>query len=153
MVGSWRLSCGNILINLLFHLDADEDADIVLEDNVNSVNGLLAKAEVQYHQGSFEHSLKFYYKYVLVNIFLQLFLIVVQTFIASSVYTIYRAYRARPEFKKTLHGINKAKAAIENSLSRTNGFSFLQMKDIIEEIIREEEYKSKEAERYILFPF
>ena len=85
MVGSWRLSCGNILINLLFHLDADEDADIVLEDNVNSVNGLLAKAEVQYHQGSFEHSLKFYYKYVLVNIFLQLFLIVVQTFITSSV--------------------------------------------------------------------
>ena len=52
-----------------------------------------------------------------------------------------------------MHGIDKAKAAIENSLSRTNGFSFLQMKDVIEEMIREEDYKSKEAERFNQFIF
>ena len=43
---------------------ADEDADIVLEEEPGSVSGLLAKAEAQYHQGAFEHSLKFYYRLV-----------------------------------------------------------------------------------------
>ena len=43
---------------------ADEDADIVLEEDPGSVSGLLAKAEAQYHQGAFEHSLKFYYRLV-----------------------------------------------------------------------------------------
>ena len=44
---------------------ADEDADIVLEEEPGSVSGLLAKAEAQYHQGAFEHSLKFYYRLVM----------------------------------------------------------------------------------------
>ena len=59
-----------------------------------------------------------------------------------------RAYRARPDYQKTVLGINKAKCAIENSLSRTNGFNFLTMKDIIEDIIKEADYKSREEERY-----
>ena len=63
---------------------------------------------------------------------------------------IFRAYKERPDYQNTVHGINKAKCAIENSLSRNNGFDFLQMKEIIEEIIKEEDYKSREAERYIL---
>ena len=58
-----------------------------------------------------------------------------------------RAYRARPDYQKTVLGINKAKCAIENSLSRTNGFNFLTMKDIIEDIIKEADYKSREEER------
>ena len=68
--------------------------------------------------------------------------------ICRYLFLFYRAYRERPDYKKTILGINKSKCAIENSLSRTNKFNFLQMKDIIEEIIAEEEYKSKEAERY-----
>ena len=43
---------------------ADEDADVVLEEDPELVTGLLAKAEAQYHQGAFEHSLKWYYRYV-----------------------------------------------------------------------------------------
>ncbi len=43
------------------HYDlADMDADTVLADNPFSVKGLVAKAESQYHQGAFEHALKFY---------------------------------------------------------------------------------------------
>ena len=73
--------------------------------------------------------------------------------ICCYLFLFYRAYRERPDYKKTILGINKSKCAIENSLSRTNRFNFLQMKDIIEEIIAEEEYRSKEAERYIFSLF
>lgn len=41
---------------------ADADADVVLQDDPISVQGLLAKAECQYHQGAFEHALKFFYR-------------------------------------------------------------------------------------------
>ena len=45
-----------------FSIAADEDADLVLQEDPSSISGLLAKAEAQYHQGSFEHALKFYYR-------------------------------------------------------------------------------------------
>ena len=44
---------------------------------------------------------------------------------------------------KGLEGIKKSRSAIENCLSKTNGFNFLDMKTIIEDIVEEE----KEAER------
>ena len=47
---------------LLISIAADEDADLVLLEDPSSISGLLAKAEAQYHQGSFEHALKFYYR-------------------------------------------------------------------------------------------
>ena len=49
----------------------------------------------------------------------------------------------RPDYLRTQQGINKAKSAIENSLSKTNGFNFLDMRDVIEDIVQEE----KEVER------
>ncbi len=40
----------------------------------------------------------------------------------------------RPDYHEIKAGLNKAKIAIENSLSKANGFDFLQMKEIINEI-------------------
>ena len=48
---------------------ADEDADVVLEEDPELVTGLLAKAEAQYHQGAFEHSLKWYYRYCVSSLY------------------------------------------------------------------------------------
>ena len=61
------------ILTHFFQIEADEDADVVLKEDPNSVNGLLAKAEVQYHEGSFERSLKFYYRYRLKIIYLHFF--------------------------------------------------------------------------------
>ena len=49
----------------------------------------------------------------------------------------------RPDYHPTQEGIKKSRSAIENCLSKTNGFNFLDMKTIIEDIVEEE----KEAER------
>ena len=45
------------------HEDANEDADIALKDDDTFVPALLAKAEAQYHQGSFEHALIYFFRY------------------------------------------------------------------------------------------
>lgn len=44
------------------HEDANEDADIALKDDDTAVPALLAKAETQYHQGSFEHALIYFFR-------------------------------------------------------------------------------------------
>ena len=54
-----------------------------------------------------------------------------------------RAQTIRPDFLRTQQGIKKARSAIENCLSKTTGFNFMDMKAIIEDIVAEEE----EAER------
>ena len=60
----------------------------------------------------------------------------------------YRAQIQRPDYKRTRLGINKAKQAITNCLSKTNGFDFLDMKEIIEDIQRKErEQERLEKER------
>ena len=41
---------------------ANKDADTALTEDPFSVPGILAKAEARYHQGSFEHALKYYYR-------------------------------------------------------------------------------------------
>ena len=46
------------------HEDANEDADIALKDDDTFVPALLAKAEAQYHQGSFEHALIYFFRYL-----------------------------------------------------------------------------------------
>ena len=45
-----------------YHEQANLDADIALDEEPDSVQALLAKAEARYHQGSFEHALKYYYR-------------------------------------------------------------------------------------------
>ena len=57
--------------------------------------------------------------------------------------SIFRAQALRPDYQRTRLGINKAKQAITNSLSKTNGFDFLDMKEVIEDIQEQE----REAER------
>ena len=60
----------------------------------------------------------------------------------------YRAQTQRPDYKRTRLGINKAKTAITNCLSKSNGFDFLDMKEIIEDIQqREQEQERLEKER------
>ena len=54
-----------------------------------------------------------------------------------------RAQNVRPDFLRTQQGIKKARSAIENCLSKTTGFNFMDMKTVIEDIVAEE----KEAER------
>ena len=46
------------------HEDANEDADTALKDDDTFVPALLAKAEAQYHQGSFEHALIYFFRYL-----------------------------------------------------------------------------------------
>ena len=41
----------------------------------------------------------------------------------------------RPDYHEIRAGLSKARSAIENSLSVANGFDFLQMKDVIDEIV------------------
>ena len=61
---------------------------------------------------------------------------------------VYRAQTQRPDYKRTRLGINKAKTAITNCLSKSNGFDFLDMKEIIEDIQqREQEQERLEKER------
>ena len=45
---------------------ANKDADTALTEDPLSVPGILAKAEARYHQGSFEHALKYYYRYLII---------------------------------------------------------------------------------------
>ena len=62
----------------------------------------------------------------------------------KSIFFIFsRAQTIRPDFLRTQQGIKKARSAIENCLSKTTGFNFMDMKAIIEDIVAEEE----EAER------
>ena len=42
--------------------EANADADRALKDNDKDVQALLAKAEAQYHQGSFEHALIYFFR-------------------------------------------------------------------------------------------
>ena len=44
------------------HEEANTDADTALKDNTEDVQALLAKAEAQYHQGSFEHALIYFFR-------------------------------------------------------------------------------------------
>ena len=43
---------------------ANKDADTALTEDPFSVPGILAKGEARYHQGAFEHALKYYYRQV-----------------------------------------------------------------------------------------
>ena len=60
----------------------------------------------------------------------------------------FRAQIQRPDYQRTREGINKAKQAITNCLSKSNGFDFLDMKEIIEDIQEQErELERLEKER------
>lgn len=97
---------------------ADADADRSLRNNPFSVKGLLAKADTQYHRGNFEHALKYFH----------------------------RAQAERPEYNGVRLGINKSRGAIENSLTKVNGFDFMQMSDVIEELVKEKRFPCEEDE-------
>ena len=55
----------------------------------------------------------------------------------------FRAQGVRPDYGPTREGINKAKRAIENSLSKATGFDFLDMKDVIEAILEAEQMEER----------
>lgn len=59
--------------------------------------------------------------------------------------SIARAQALRPEYNGVRQGINKSREAIENCLSRVNGFSFNQMTDAIQALIDGGQYGEDET--------
>ena len=80
-----------------------------------------------------------------------IFLLSIQGYVVTEFASLHcRANFVRPEYGGVREGINKSRDAIRNSLSRSNGFSFTHMEDIMHSLIKEGGYGQDEETRKMM---